>query len=81
MATPGSPREVAESGTFVYAEGLLDLNIVGSGDTYRLAADVSNDNLQLRFIDSTETGTDADKAKHARYTIAFYTSAPFVRQP
>ena len=81
VATPGSPREVAESGTFVYAEGLLDLDIVGSGDTYRLAADVSSDNLQLQFIDSTETGTDADKAKHARYTIAFYTSAPFVRQP
>ena len=81
LATPGSPREEAESGTFVYADGFLDLDIVGSGDTYRLAADVSSDNLQLRFIDSTETGTEADKAMHARYTIAFYTSAPFVRQP
>jgi hypothetical protein len=48
VATPGSPREVAESGAFVYAEGLLDLDIVGSGDTYRLAADVSSDNLQLQ---------------------------------
>ena len=65
----------------MYADGFLDLDIVGSGDTYRFAAEVSHDSLQLRFIDSTETGTEADKAHHARYTIAFYTSAPFVRVP
>ena len=70
QATPQSPREVDESGTFVYSDGQLDLDIVNQGDTYRLAADMSNDRLQLRFIDSTEQGTAEDKAKHARYTIA-----------
>ena len=80
-ATPESPRQVDESGRFVYADGYLDLHIVDHGDTYRFTADESNDQLQLRFVDSTETGTAEDKAKHARYTIAFYTSAPFVRQP
>ena len=81
QATPESPRQVGESGRFVYADGHLDLDIVNQGDTYRFTADESNDQLQLRFIDSTEQGTAEDKAKHARYTLAFYTSAPFVRQP
>jgi hypothetical protein len=81
QATPESPRQVDESGRFIYADGHLDLDIVDEGDTYQFTADESNDQLQLRFIDSTERGTAEDKAKHARFTIAFYTSAPFVRQP
>ena len=80
-ATPQSPRQVDESGTFVYTDGQLDLDIVDAGDAYRFAADESNDHLQLRFIDSTETGTEEDKANHARFTIALYTSGQFLREP
>jgi hypothetical protein len=82
-STPQMPRNLGESGTYVYGDGQLQLDIAaqGEGDTYRMAADLSGDRLQLRFLDSTERGTAEDKAKHALYTIAFYTSAPFVRQP
>jgi hypothetical protein len=79
--TPQMARNLGESGTYVYADDQLRLDIVSEGDTYRLAADLSGDHLQLRFLDSTERGTAEDKAKHGRYTIAFYTSGEFVRQP
>jgi hypothetical protein len=79
--TPQMARNLGESGTYVYGDGQLRLDIVSEGDTYRLAAELSGDRLQLRFLDSTERGTAEDKAKHARYTVAFYTSGQFTRQP
>jgi hypothetical protein len=52
----------------------------GNTDTYTFDATLSGNELSLRCVDSTEQGTAADKAKHRRYTIAFYRSAPFRRQ-
>ena len=37
--------------------------------------------LSLGLVDMTEQGTAENLATHRLYTIAFYTSAPFVRQP
>lgn len=79
--TPAMARNLGESGTYIYTDGELRLNIVDHGDTYRMAAELSGDQVQLRYLDSTETDTEQDKAKHVRFLIAFYTSAPFVRQP
>jgi hypothetical protein len=83
-STPDTEQHVSESGTFVYDADhqLLDLSIAGQGDTYRFSTISSCcDELQLVFIDSTDDGTIADKAMHARYAIAFYTSASFHRTP
>ena len=53
----------------------------GNVDTYTFDATLSGDELSLRCVDSTEQGTAEDKAMHRRFTIAFYCSAPFRRQP
>jgi hypothetical protein len=82
--TPQVARHVDESGTFVYSDDhhLLDLNIADQGDTYQFSTITSCcDELKLIFIDSTDDGTAEDKAVHARYAIAFYTSASFHRTP
>jgi hypothetical protein len=83
-ATPGTEQHVSESGTFVYNADhhLLDLSIAGQGDTYQFSTIASCcDELKLLFMDSTDDGTAEDKAMHARYAIAFYTSASFHRTP
>jgi hypothetical protein len=83
-STPDTEQNVTESGTFVYAADhhRLDLSIAGQGDTYEFSTITSCcDGLQLVFVDSTDDGTAEDKAMHARYAIAFYTSAKFNRTP
>jgi hypothetical protein len=83
-STPGTEQQVSESGTFVYDADhhLLDLTIAGQGDAYQFSTITSCcDELKLLFIDSTDDGTAEDKAMHARYAIAFYTSASFHRTP
>jgi TRAP-type C4-dicarboxylate transport system substrate-binding protein len=81
VSTPQMARSVAESGTYAYGDDQLKLIVHQEGDSYRMAAELSDDHLQLRFLDFTEHGTPEDKAKHAVYTIALYTSGPFLRQP
>lgn len=75
--------QVGESGTFTFSgtELLLTIGEPGNIDTYTFEATVSGEQLSLRWLGSTEEGTAPDKAKHRRYTIAFYCSAVFTRQP
>ena len=75
--------QVGELGTFALSGTQLVLSPgePGNIDTYTFDATLTGDELSLRCVDSTEQGTPADKAKHRRYTIAFYCSAPFIRQP
>jgi hypothetical protein len=82
-ATPNVAMEVGESGTFTLSGTRLVLAIGESGnlDTYTMEATLSGDELSLQCIDSTEQGSAEDKAKHRRYTMAFYCSAVFRRQP
>jgi hypothetical protein len=86
--TPQHPLAVGETGTFARTTVDGNSNFVlltvpdGDGvDTYTLHFIVDHDNLDLHWIDSTEHGTTADKAAHRLFTIGFYCSAGFVRQP
>jgi hypothetical protein len=81
--TPDMAMQVGEFGTLALSGSQLVLTIgePGNIDTYTFDATISGDELSLRCVDSTEQGTAEDKAKHRRYTIAFYCSAPFRRQP
>ncbi len=81
--TPDMAMQVGELGTFALSGQKLVLSPgeQGNADTYTFDATLKGDQLSLRCVDSTEQGTTADKAKHRRYTIAFYCSAPFIRQP
>ena len=58
-----------------------ELVLTNASDTYTLQTTLADDELSLRWVSSTEQGTPQDQAKHRRYTIAFYCSAPFRRQP
>ena len=81
--TPQQTRQVDESGTFVFdtVRSRLHLSVADQGNTYVFTAlRTCCDDLHLRFVDPTESGTAADPAEHAR-TIALYTSAPFHRRP
>ncbi len=73
--------QVGELGTFTLSDKKLVLTPgePGNVDTYTFEATLAGDKLSLRCIDSTEQGTTEDKAKHRRYTIAFYCTAPFRR--
>ena len=82
--TPGQPMEIGEAGTVARTtvagndnHVILDVD----GDTYTLHFGVDHDRLSLHWVDSTDTGTAADKAKHRLYTIGFYCSAAFTRVP
>lgn len=81
--TPDMAMQVGEAGTFALTgkQLVLSLGEPGNVDTYTFDATLSDNELSLRCVDSTEQGTAEDKAKHRRYTIAFYCSAPFRRQP
>ena len=81
--TPDMAMQVGELGTFTLSgkQLVLALGEPGNVDTYTFEATLAGDELSLRCIDATEQGTTEDKAKHRRYTIAFYCSAPFRRQP
>ena len=81
--TPDMAMQVGESGTFALSGTQLMLTVgePGSIDTYTFEATVVGDELSLRWVDSTDHGSAADKAMHRRFTIAFYCSAPFRRQP
>lgn len=81
--TPDMAMQLGESGTFELSGTKLVLKPgeLGNIDTYTFEATVAGDELSLRCVDSTEQGTADDQAKHRRYTIAFYCSAPFRRQP
>jgi hypothetical protein len=79
---PGQPLEIGEQGTFVRTTVAGNDNhviLTVDGDTYTLHFVVDHDQLSLTWIDSTEQGTAADKAKHRLYTIGFYCSAAFTR--
>jgi hypothetical protein len=79
--TPDMAMQVGESGTFALSgkQLVLTLGEPGNVDTYTFEATLAGDELSLRWVNSTEQGTTADKAKHRRYTIAFYCTAPFRR--
>jgi hypothetical protein len=81
--TPDMAMQVGELGTFTLSGRQLVLTPgePGNIDTYTFEVTLAGDELSLRCVDSTEQGTTEDKAKHRRYTIAFYCSAPFRRQP
>jgi hypothetical protein len=81
--TPDMAMQVGESGTFALTGTRLVLTMgePGSIDTYTFEATVVGDELSLRWVDSTDHGSVADKAMHRRFAIAFYSSAPFRRQP
>lgn len=82
--TPEQSMEIGEVGTFVRTtvEGNSNYVILNEdGDTYTLHFGVTQDRLSLHWVDSTDTGTAADKAKHRLYTIGFYCSAVFTRVP
>jgi len=81
--TPDMAMQVGESGTLALSgkQLVLTLGEPGNVDTYTFDATLSGNELSLRCVDSTEQGTAEDKANHRRYTIAFYCSAPFRRQP
>jgi hypothetical protein len=81
--TPDMAMQVGELGTFTLSgkQLVLTLGEPGNVDTYTFDATLAGDELSLRCVDSTEQGTTEDKAKHRRYTIAFYCSVPFRRQP
>ena len=81
--TPDMAMQVGELGTFELSGRLLVLSPgePGNIDTYTFEATVAGDELSLRCVDSTEQGTPEAKATHRRFTIAFYCSAPFRRQP
>jgi hypothetical protein len=81
--TPDMAMQVGELGTFALSGKQLVLSPgePGNVDTYTFDATLSGNELTLRCVDSTEQGTTEDKAMHRRFTIAFYCSAPFRRQP
>ena len=81
--TPDMAMQVGELGTFELSGTQLVLSPgePGNIDTYTFEATVAGDELSLRCVDSTEQGTPEAKATHRRFTIAFYCSAPFRRQP
>jgi hypothetical protein len=81
--TPNMAMQVGELGTFELSGTQLVLSPgeAGNIDTYTFEATVAGDELSLRCVDSTEQGTPEAKATHRRFTIAFYCSAPFRRQP
>lgn len=81
--TPDMAMEVGETGTFALsgAELVVTTGQSGNVDTYTFEATIARDQLSLRWVDSTEQGTADDKEHHHRYTVAFYCSAPFIRQP
>ena len=81
--TPNMPMQVDESGRYALDGTTLVLTIGDAGniDTYTFETTLTGDALSLALVDSTEQGTEDDKAHHRRYTIAFYCSAPFRRQP
>ena len=80
--TPDMAMQVGELGTFTLSGKQLVLTPgePGNVDTYTFEATLAGDELSLRCIDSTEQGTTEDKAKHRRYTVAFYCTAPFRRR-
>jgi len=80
--TPQMAMQVGESGTFMYSGPRLILSIgeAGDSDTYTFAVKLAGDELTLKYVESTEAGTAEDKAKHRRYTLAFYCSSTFTRQ-
>jgi hypothetical protein len=79
--TPEAPMEVDELGTFALAgtELVLKPGEPGTIDTYTFDANLSGDDLSLRWVASTEEGTAEAKEIHKRFTIAFYCSAVFKR--
>lgn len=81
--TPDMAMQVGELGTFALSGKQLVLSPgePGNVDTYTFDATLSGNKLTLRCVDSTEQGTTEDKAMHRRFTIAFYCTAPFRRQP
>jgi hypothetical protein len=74
------PLAVDESGTYVIGEGQLLLSLPDVGDAYLFNATLSDDTLRLTLVGQNETGTNENLETHRLYTIALYTSAPFVRQ-
>jgi hypothetical protein len=82
-AAPDMAMQVGESGTFTFSgtQLLLTIGEPGNIDTYTFEATLSGDKLSLRWLGSTEEGTAQDKEHHRRFTIAFYCSAVFMRQP
>ena len=77
--TPDMAMQVGEAGTFTLSGN--ELVLTNASDTYTLQATLADDELSLRWVSSTEQGTAQDQATHRRFTIAFYCSAPFTRQP
>lgn len=80
--TPQMAMQVGESGTFTYTGDRLVLSVdgMGTGDSYTLGVTMAEEELTLRYIDSTENGTAEDKENHRRFLLAFYCAKAFVRR-
>lgn len=81
LATPDAPMEPSETGTFTMAgtELVLTIGEPGNVDTYTFEWSLPGNDLSLRWVASTEEGTEENKETHKRFTIAFYCSAVFRR--
>jgi hypothetical protein len=77
--TPDMAMQVDEAGTFTLSGD--ELVLTNASDTYTLQTTLADDELSLRWVSSTEQGTAQDEETHHRFTVAFYCSAPFRRQP
>ena len=80
--TPDMPMQVGESGTFTVNGDrlLLVVGEPGNIDTYTLGLNLTGNSLSLTWLASTEEGPIGGKELHRRFTIAFYCSAPFLRE-
>ena len=79
--TPGALMALDESGTFTLSgtELVLTVGEAGNIDTYTLRTTLSDDDLSMQWISSTEEGAPEGKERHRRFTIALYCSAVFRR--
>jgi hypothetical protein len=69
-----------EGGTYrVIGNDRLRLGTGASGDSYLFALDLQGQQLTLKLLSTTETGTPEDKYKHSYFTTALYTGHPFAK--
>ena len=80
-ANPNMAMQLGETGTYEFDGDQMRLSIAGEGDVYVFDVTLASQTLSLDLVDMTERGTSENLATHRLYTVAFYASAPFARQP
>ena len=80
-ANPNMQMQLGETGTYEFDGDQLRLSIADEGDVYVFDVTLAGQTLSLDLADQTEHGTAENLATHRLYTIAFYSSAPFLRKP